>query len=102
MDLLAYQPKAHLFVCCRQREGKPCCNKKGAESLVAELKKWIKETGVFNQIKVSKTSCLGYCDTGISACLYPQNKWFHEIQPDQLEKLKQMLTHEAKKDSSVS
>ena len=92
METLDFQPKAHLFVCTRDRQGKkPCCDSKGSEDLVKKLKEWIKEEKLYFDIKVSKSSCLGYCESGISACFYPQNKWVHKIEANDFDQIKEML-----------
>lgn len=96
MEKINFQPKTHLFICCREREQKSCCSVRGAEEMVKELKSWVKETGRFFDIKVSKSSCLGYCETGVTACIYPQNEWFHQLCKDDIPKLKEMLTKYAK------
>jgi (2Fe-2S) ferredoxin len=93
MEATTTKLNAHLFICCREREGnKACCSKKGAESLFEELKSWVKSEGLKAKIKVSKSSCLGHCEEGITACLYPQNQWFTHIKKDNLEDLQKMLT----------
>lgn len=91
MEKLPDRPTAHLFICCRERNGKECCADKKAEDLVDELKKWIKEKGLKKQLKVSKSSCLGHCESGIAACLYPQNIWFDRIRLEDSKELKRLL-----------
>ena len=95
MDTLDYKAKAHLLVCCRKREDKPCCSKKNAEELVSQLKEWVRSENLKKKIKVSKSSCLGFCESGITACLYPQNQWLHNISLRDLEKIKTMLKKHA-------
>ena len=83
--------KAHLLVCCRQRDGKPCCSSKGAEELVTNLKSWVKNNGLKDEIKVTKSSCLGHCENGITATLYPHNKWWVDIDKSHEDELKSQL-----------
>lgn len=97
MEPLSYSPKTHLFICCRARDnGKACCSSKGAEEMMNQLKSWVKKEQLFNEIKVSSTSCLGYCETGVSACVYPQNQWIHQLSQKDLPKIKEMLLNYAK------
>ncbi len=91
MDKLDYKPKAHLLICNRSREGKKCCAAKGSEELRDNLKKWIKSENLHKDLKVSFTSCLGYCSSGIAACLYPKNQWFHNISLEDEKDLKKKL-----------
>ena len=96
MEKLDFKPKTHLFICCRERVDKACCSGKGAEEMVSELKKWIKSESLHWDIKVSRSSCLGYCESGVSACIYPQNQWFHQLEASDLPKIKEMLLKYAK------
>ena len=91
MEIIDYKPKVHLFICTRSREDKANCASKGAEQLVKDLKQWIKSEKLYFDIKVSKSSCLGYCETGISACVYPKNQWMHKISTENIEEIKKML-----------
>lgn len=83
--------KTHLFVCCRERDGKPACGSKNATILVKNLKAWIKENNLKDAIKCSSSSCLGHCEDGITACLYPQKQWFTNISLKDEEALKEIL-----------
>ena len=97
MESIDKELKAHLFICCRNRDdGKACCYSKGSEQWVSQLKEWIKSEGLKNQIKVSKSSCLGYCETGVTAVFYPQNQWYHRLDEEDLGQLKQVLLNYAK------
>ncbi len=91
MEKLKYHPQSHLFICNRKKDGKNCCANRGSEKLRDSIKKWIKKEKLHKDLKVSFTSCLGYCDTGIAACLYPQNQWFDKIDLSDEEDLKKKL-----------
>ena len=91
MDPIKTPPKAHLSICCREREGKPACAQKQSRELLQTLKKWVKENQLKTQIKVTESSCLGFCESGIAACLQPQNRWFKNVNLDDAEELKLML-----------
>jgi (2Fe-2S) ferredoxin len=92
MDTVDKNIKAHLFICCRNRQNKACCAEKNAEELVKNLKLWTKSNKINDSIKVSQSSCLGLCEDGITACLYPQNQWFTRLELKDEEKLKEILT----------
>lgn len=96
MEKLPDQPKSHLLICCRDKSGKECCADKNADELVDDLKKWVKENGLKKQLKVSKSSCLGYCESGITACLYPQNLWLHRIKSKDINEIKNLLIESTK------
>lgn len=70
--------KTHLFICTNgpDRDGK--CGSKNAEDLRNKIKKrcgaaWGKD------MRVNASGCLGHCERGIAAVLYPQNKWFLDL-----------------------
>jgi (2Fe-2S) ferredoxin len=97
MEKIAKDVVTHLFICGRDRhDGKPSCSPKGSEKMIKELKSYVKSLGIKDQVKVSKSSCLGHCESGITACIYPQNRWFHRISPQDLEEIKNMLKSCAK------
>lgn len=82
----------HFFICCQQRDNQQiCCAQRCSEDLVRELKRWIVKENLKDLIKVSRSFCLGFCQRGITACLYPQNKWFTDIRPSDSKKIMAML-----------
>ena len=95
MNELKTRPQRHLQICCRVREdGKPACGERGAAQLVANLKERVKAAGLKSQVKVTQSSCLGYCEQGITAALYPENRWFIEVSAQDEEKLWQTLVQD--------
>ena len=96
MEDLKKNIKAHLLICCRQHENKTCCADKNAEQIFLNLKTWLKQSSIKEHIKVSKSSCLGHCQSGITVCIYPQNKWLHEVTTFDIKKKKKMLEDYAK------
>lgn len=89
-------PKGHLFICCRQRKGKASCGAKNSLDMVDKIKTQIKKEGLKNQLKVSQSSCLGFCERGITACLYPQNQWFFDLNEESWPSLLELLKKSAK------
>lgn len=63
--------------------------------MVKDLKAWAKNEGLKEQIKVSQSSCLGLCEKGITACLYPQNQWFERLEHSDLDQIKELLRESA-------
>lgn len=80
MSNLYYQ--RHLFICTNQREeGASCCNNMGATALHAYAKKRCKELG-FKESKIARANragCLGRCDLGPIAVVYPEGVWYTYI-----------------------
>ncbi|PIS10836.1 MAG: 2Fe-2S ferredoxin [Bdellovibrio sp. CG10_big_fil_rev_8_21_14_0_10_47_8] len=78
--------KQHLFICTNSpdREGK--CGSKGSEELRLALKQRCgKEFG--KDVRVNASGCLGHCERGIAAVLYPQGEWFLDLAKEDQEVL---------------
>lgn len=72
--------KAHLFICTNRPDIEGKCGSKGSEDLRSELKHRCKEVfGKSDDLRINSSGCLGFCERGITAVLYPQGKWFHEL-----------------------
>ena len=75
----------HLFVCQHGRpDGKSSCAAgwDSAQAL-ADLKALMRAAGLEN-VRVSKSGCLGPCEKGPNLLLYPQRIWFHEVRQSDL------------------
>lgn len=70
--------KAHLFICVNSRGpgGKESCGDKGAQNLKDAVKKLCH--GKPN-MRINNAGCLGPCEKGINAVLYPSGEWFHHL-----------------------
>lgn len=69
----------HIFVCVNQKPGaKPCCANSGGESFFDYLKAQLKEQHLQadNNIRVSKSGCLGRCSLGPCLVIYPEDVWY--------------------------
>lgn len=70
--------KAHLFICTNAPDKDGKCGSKGAEEMRRDLKDRCRnEFG--KDVRVNAAGCLGYCERGIAAVIYPQNKWMLEL-----------------------
>ena len=75
--------KAHLFVCTNKPDKEGKCGSKGSEELRSLLKQRCKETfGKTSDLRINSSGCLGFCERGIPAVLYPEGKWFYELSKD--------------------
>lgn len=69
----------HLFFCTNQRaNGEPCCADHQATALFDYAKARCKELGLAGpgQVRVSKAGCLGRCEHGPVAVVYPDAVWY--------------------------
>ncbi|GIL17962.1 MAG: ferredoxin [Oligoflexia bacterium] len=79
--------KAHLFICTNAPENPAKCGHKNAEKLHAALKEKCSKMPWAKDVRINKSGCLGPCERGINAVLYPQNKWFHELKESDVDLL---------------
>ena len=72
--------KKHIFVCVNERDD---VNKKswGDKGLLLRenLKKSILDLNFKKDIRINKSGCLGKCNLGPCIVLYPDSKWFYNI-----------------------
>ncbi len=69
----------HLFICTNgiDREGK--CGHKGSEELRQKIKNEFAVESKDKKVRVNASGCLGFCEQGIAAVIYPQGEWFLEL-----------------------
>lgn len=89
--------KAHLFVCTSCTYNHP----EGVESSPEEallmrknLKNRARELYSKKEVRVSASTCLGECEHGIAAVMYPKGEWFLGLRPKDEDKLFTQLTEE--------
>ncbi len=70
--------KAHLFVCTNSPDRPEKCGSKGSEEIRKNLKEACR-TEFGKSVRVSSSGCMGYCERGIVAVVYPQNKWLMDL-----------------------
>ena len=88
-DNLKYQQ--HVFFCTNDHEGKTCCSGRGS------LKKWryakdkIKSLGLHgeNQIRINKSGCFGFCESGPLIVIYPDAVWYRYVDQDDIDEILQ-------------
>ena len=85
--------KKHVFVCVNDSEtyGK-CCKNVNGDTAFTELKDFVINNGLTNDIWVTKTGCLGFCnDVGCTIVVYPDRAWFMQTTVDDLKKVKEFI-----------
>lgn len=71
----AHRPIAkHVLVC-----GNADCADAGSITLIATLRRLLKETGRELDIRVTKTSCMGRCGEGPTVAVYPDGIWYRGV-----------------------
>lgn len=86
--------EAHLFICTNVRETEGSCSQKGSVELREKVKKLCQDEsrGWHGRIRVNTAGCLGRCEEGITAVLYPQAKWMTHLTKDSAHILEKELS----------
>ncbi len=84
--------KKLVLVCTNERtDGRECCAHKGSPELYEKLKTTIKATGL--AVRVSRTGCLGNCETGVTVVLMPDDLWLGDVREEDIPEIVRVATH---------
>jgi sirohydrochlorin ferrochelatase/(2Fe-2S) ferredoxin len=71
----AHKPlRKHVLVC-----GNVDCADKGSTALVEDLRRMIKDAGKQQEIRITRTSCMGRCGEGPTVVVYPDGIWYRGV-----------------------
>lgn len=71
----AHRPlRKHVLVC-----GNVDCAKGGSIALINALRRKVKAAGLQNDIRVTRTSCMGRCGEGPTVAVYPDGIWYRAV-----------------------
>lgn len=92
--------KAHLFICTNGGDRPNKCAIKGAEALRLELKN--KCSSLYGkEVRINASGCLGFCEKGICAVVYPEGRWFYDVKPEDQSSLLDAVAEQVKKSASA-
>ena len=84
--------KRHVFVCVNEREQGDCCRNVNGLEVFTELKQFVKDNGLKEKVKVTRTGCMGFCnDTGCTVAIYPESIWLKKTTLKDVQKIKDLL-----------
>ncbi len=73
------QYEKHVFVCTFG----PWCSRDGdSGAIVKRLKQGIAQAGLNGKVRINKAGCLNQCGHGPMVVVYPQNRWYAGVTPD--------------------
>lgn len=75
--------KAHLFVCTNAPTVDGKCGSKNAESLRRKVKEQCAIQPWGKSVRVNAAGCLGQCERGIAAVIYPQQIWHLDLKENE-------------------
>jgi (2Fe-2S) ferredoxin len=74
----------HIFFCTNSRKnGKQSCAQYNAEEMREYAKQQCKIKGL-NKVRVNQAGCLGRCEHGPVAVIYPEGTWYTYIDKDDI------------------
>lgn len=79
-----------VLVCTNERiDGRACCAQKASPELYHALK--VAVAGMDPTIRVSKTGCLGNCESGATVAIMPKNVYLGDVQETDIPEIIEML-----------
>ena len=78
-----------VFVCTNERSNgsRVSCGDRGGTELRQRLKELVKEHGMSDRIRISKSGCMDLCEEGPNLMQFPGNRWVCGASPDDAEKI---------------
>ena len=80
----------HIFFCNNVRsDDKACCSQLGAKQMYRYAKDKCRDEGLLGEgkIGVSESRCLGRCEHGPVAVVYPDNVWYQYIDEEDIDEI---------------
>lgn len=71
--------KTHVFICTNSPDKKGKCGHEGSEDLRRNLKDRCKDAFGKDAVRVNSAGCLGQCERGIAAVIYPEGRWLLDL-----------------------
>ena len=77
----------HVFVCT---SGEWCASVDGdGVGVHARLKQSVKDAQLGDRVRINHSGCLDQCGFGPMIVVYPENVWYHGVQPDDVPEIVQ-------------
>ncbi len=80
----------HIFVCENIRDeshSKQSCGRSGGIEIRNKFRSRIRELGLAHKIRANSAGCLGACNQGPVAVIYPEGRWYGNIKIDDVEEI---------------
>lgn len=84
------KPKHHILVCTSSRingQQKGFCHNKHGVEIVENFLSEISDRDLEGEVMVSNTGCFGLCEQGPMVVVYPENVWYSQVSPDDVEEI---------------
>jgi (2Fe-2S) ferredoxin len=80
----------HMLFCVNEREeGQMCCSANGAAKMLDFAKDRVKALQLDGpgKVRVNKSGCLGRCDQGPVAVVYPEGVWYSYVDEEDIQEI---------------
>lgn len=78
----------HVFVCTQEKpEGVVACPGNGSWGVLQALEQEIAAQGLDDEVQLSTCGCLGLCDDGPIAIVYPEGVWYRKVKCDDVSEI---------------
>jgi (2Fe-2S) ferredoxin len=74
----------HVFVCTF---GAWCKRDGDTEAIVKRLKRGVAAAGLTGKVRINKAGCFSQCGHGPMVVIYPQNRWYAGVTPDDVDEI---------------
>ncbi len=84
------KPERFVFVCINERpEGHPkgSCTLRGSREVIERFDELLDKKDIYDRISLIKTRCMGPCLDGPIVAVFPDNCWYKEVTPDDVEEI---------------
>ncbi len=77
----------HIFICTNVRPelAGASCGRSRSNELLFRLRQLAMEMGIIDRVRINATDCLGPCEKGPTAVVYPEGHWYAGLQPEDAE-----------------
>jgi len=78
----------HVLICTQEKpDGVPCCARMGGKTLLDAFRAEVGKQGLVDQVLVTGCGCLGLCERGPNAVVYPEGRWYTEVGPEEVPRI---------------
>ena len=84
------KPERFVFVCVNERppgHPKGSCTLRGSQEVVAKFDEVLESKDLYGRIGLVRTRCLGPCFEGPIVDVFPDNVWYKEVTPRDVEEI---------------
>lgn len=91
-----------ILICVNERAPEEhSCGPKGAAEIARRFKELVKRAGLNDRVRVSRTLCLGLCESGPNVVVFPENVWYQGVKIGEVEEILRRHLPESKGGSTA-